>query len=1157
MVGRHAVRLSDLIRLVGEQDSAPTLALEGATAAVLGRVPWFLVFAVVAWLLAGSASGAQQAAPVAAAPPVAGSESARPAVPPAVQEVKPETYYLRDQDGRLVPVLNMPYEEFWRLQQLDVKPNPAGAEPPSYALQELLISGSATATRAELNVTLTLRLQQSGWVRVPLLFSNSILREPPVYEGSGELFLTCDPDGGGYVCWINGPREPTHRLTLKLTAPVRELGNEVRLALQPPRAASSELELRVPIADAAATVSDGSLTVKQEGGETRFLVNGVSGDFQLAWTKAAAAAPVETRPVLRADVKTTIRVEGVREVSGDVRLTVTSLRGAIDSFAVRLPPGTQLFPTQPNQTGYRLTEVAGADESQGTLVQVKLDRAQVDAETVQLLTEMTPAGSGKVPEFEVGGVEVEGAVRQATVIDVVVDGDLSMTAKPGPNVQRTIVPEESRSAIAARYESFRRTHSLRIQVAAQEVQVGVEPFYVLQVEPNRVRLTATLKYKVRGRSAAQVSVQLPNWRVDQIGPDSVVDSDALDREKREPLQIPLKTAAVPDSGEFTLQLDATQEIAEGAGAVSVTLPRPEAKASARAVVAVLPADNVELTIADSDVQGLEKEPFPPQVELPQRQQSPLFFRERSDAKSAVLGAALRLRERAVSVASHATLQVEGSVLRVQQQLDHRVAYEPLRTLELQVTRAMLDSGGLKILEGSHALPFSEVPTDPSGDASGGPPPEATAARHAARVQVDLLAERIGPIDVALQYELPIPAPGLTGTSLIQVPFAVPAANADTVVTTSRLEIDAGQDAQVVLQSGGWEKEDAAGQAEAREKYLSRAFPPDVDLLITRLDRRRRSSTAVQKAWFQTWVGGSRRRVRAVFRVLTDEERLLLRPVDGAQLDAVMLDARPIQPGKDEAGLLAVALPRVAAPQEHVVEIWHSLSEPPPAWGRLTLQTPAIRGAGVTKRVYWQLALPPNQRLLFAPAAMNLEMHWQRRGLFLERFSSLDEQQLERWIGASRQEPLPASAPSYLFSGFGEVAAIEVAVAPRWAIVLVLSGVVLTGGLLLIYVPRLRHPAMLFLLGVGALAVMAAAPDLAALIAQASLLGLLLVLVALALKALVDRRQARPAVVRGTRRPGSESKTAQATLSASKRDGVAMPSTTAAMPAEIPLGEPTP
>ena len=108
-----------------------------------------------------------------------------------------------------------------------------------------------------------------------------------------------------------------------------------------------------------------------------------------------------------------------------------------------------------------------------------------------------------------------------------------------------------------------------------------------------------------------------------------------------------------------------------------------------------------------------------------------------------------------------------------------------------------------------------------------------------------------------------------------------------------------------------------------------------------------------------------------------------------------------------------------------------------------------------------------------------------------------------------------------------------------------------------YVPRLRHPAMLFALGVTALAVMAAAPDLAAQVAQASLLGLLLVLLALALKGIVDWRQARETVVRGTRRPSSDSKTARAGLSASQPEGVTLPSTTAAVPVELSLGEPAP
>ncbi len=301
----------------------------------------------------------------------------------------------------------------------------------------------------------------------------------------------------------------------------------------------------------------------------------------------------------------------------------------------------------------------------------------------------------------------------------------------------------------------------------------------------------------------------PTGEWSKSGPIPWSTPTSLDREKREPLQIPLKTAAVPESGEFTLQLDAIQEIAEGSGAVSITLPRPEAKAATRAVVAVLPADNVELTIADSDLQGLEKEPFPPQVELPVRQQSPLFFRERSDAKSAVLGAALRLRERAVSVASHDQTQGRGdaSAGAAASRLPRR-----LRTLADAGVAGLPRDAGLRRLEDPGGIPGTAVQRSDRGRTLGGGAGQRAAESGAGRparpaCKWICLAERIGQIDVLLQYELPTPAPGLTGTSLMQVPLAVPAAGADTVVTTSRLEIDAGQDAQVQLQSGGWDRED--------------------------------------------------------------------------------------------------------------------------------------------------------------------------------------------------------------------------------------------------------------------------------------------------------------------------------------------------------------
>jgi hypothetical protein len=362
-----------------------------------------------------------------------------------------------------------------------------------------------------------------------------------------------------------------------------------------------------------------------------------------------------------------------------------------------------------------------------------------------------------------------------------------------------------------------------------------------------------------------------------------------------------------------------------------------------------------------------------------------------------------------------------------------------------------------------------------------------------------------------------------------------------------------------LPGEGWERDEPSGGTETRETYLSRSLPSVVDLLITWLDRRRKTSTAVLQVWLQTWLGSALRRDRAVFRVLTDEDRIRVRPADGAQIEHVMLDGRLVPPGKSESGWTAIALPRSAAPQEHVVEVWQSLPRRPSLFGSTSLQSPLIQGTSWTKRVYWEVVLAANQCLLWAPPGLTPEMNWQQQGLWVERRPTLDGRELEQWIGASHQEGMSASLPRYLFSGFGEVETLDIAFATRWAIVLLLSGIALACGLLLIYVPYCRHPAVIFFGGVATLAAMLAVPDLAVATAQASLLGLLLVLLAGALKGLVDYRESRRTVVRGARLASPESKTARAAaVTAPKLDSaVPLPSTTATAPAEFPLGEPAP
>ena len=85
----------------------------------------------------------------------------------------------------------------------------------------------------------------------------------------------------------------------------------------------------------------------------------------------------------------------------------------------------------------------------------------------------------------------------------------------------------------------------------------------------------------------------------------------------------------------------------GAKSLAVTLPQPQASAPASAIIAVLPADNVELIPDNKAMVGLVRQQVAAPLELPPRQQEPLFYR--NEASQAVFAAELRRHAQRISV----------------------------------------------------------------------------------------------------------------------------------------------------------------------------------------------------------------------------------------------------------------------------------------------------------------------------------------------------------------------------------------------------------------------------------------------------------------------------------------------------------------------------
>lgn len=122
----------------------------------------------------------------------------------------------------------------------------------------------------------------------------------------------------------------------------------------------------------------------------------------------------------------------------------------------------------------------------------------------------------------------------------------------------------------------------------------------------------------------------------------------------------------------------------------------------------------------------------------------------------------------------------------------------------------------------------------------------------------------------------------------------------------------------------------------------------------------------------------------------------------------------------------------------------------------------------------------------------------------------EESDLEDLLGATHQDPVPSSTNRYLFVTFGEPHELNVLTTARSLAVLSMSGCALTIGLLLLYVPLIRHPVVLMVGGLTLLGLAAIAPDVATVIGQAAALGVVLIPVAIVTRHLA--RQSRPSVM---------------------------------------------
>lgn len=1058
---------------------------------------------------ASAASATQQVATPPAAPPVSPTPLIvlpPPEQPPSPLEAKPALYYFLNK-GNLQPVVGYSLEDF---EQMIRRKDEAATErrKPDYRFEALAATGTADDQYARIDIKFVMFVDAVGWVRVPLDLQGAVLEKQVDYKGPGKFALQYDAERREYAAWLQGAGDQPHEITLKTVTALEQVSGQRRLRLNLPRAWTSSLSLGVSEANVVAQVSTGAVldSVAAEGKGSRIKASGIGGAFQLTWgVVESASRRFQVLLEAKADV---LAVVDARSISYETEMTVNSFGGEFDSFLVQLPPNAVLV--EEELADIELTKRPAKPNDRAITYQVRRLSGSAKSMTVKLkaLRSLEQSKGGR-EMFDFGGFEVD-AVRQWGFLGVAVDGDWQLLWGERSRVRQvdTIPPFLRNREGAAIFEYFGRPFSLQARLVPRETRVSIDPEYNVEVTGRRAFLTAKLKYRVGGAKVFALPVQMPDWQVDEVGPDEIVDARAVVLGQASPLTIAL---VQPSIGDFEIVVRAHRDIPADAKEISLPLPKPVANVVGPATFNVHAADNVELSPRDSLHTGLTRR----KRSDVKSTGSGTTWNYSADAADAAFKANIRVLSRSILVRANTQLLLSREGGEARQTFTYTVAREPLDALEFDVPIRLTDKGRLVLKIGNEPISWVVVEED-----AGNP-------KKPARIRVQLPMPKIGTFDVTANYPIPEEQPVSQASIPLRVPLLAPI---DGEVDENVLRVADVDGLTLQHFDDTWTKaaDKAGASAAARGEMVLRSetASPETTLRISWDDPTPIHDVIVERLWIQTIVMGATRQERAVFRFTSSAPTVEVKLPAGATgptatVNGTIADfAEPISQRS-----LVLRLPtNSAAPAATSAQSSASASAgsrerrfvldlryrtvATDAGSDVSFDPPTIERAAAVRNVYRQVALVADQYLLAADDDYVPEYSWSWDGVFLVRRPPLSQADLENWCGARHETPLPERANVYLFSSFGAVPELAATTVRRTTIVLAASGIVLAFCLCLLYVARLRHPALLILLAVGVAAGGAMNPGFAPIAIQGAALGAVLAFTALLLDRNFVRRHGR-------------------------------------------------
>jgi hypothetical protein len=627
-----------------------------------------------------------------------------------------------------------------------------------------------------------------------------------------------------------------------------------------------------------------------------------------------------------------------------------------------------------------------------------------------------------------------------------------------------------------------------------------------------------LAYQVFGSRAFDFRVDVNDWEItgDPIKSGGLVDPDRVEVTERNILLLPLSQAA-SRRAEITFSL--RRPVTHDAPRLEIPLPTPIADSVGTGELIVRAAPEIDVLPDLSSSTGLTAAPAIPTSVVGAVDENGTELHFRTLLPSAVFVADRANRARDVTATAATQIELAQDFAQVEQRFDYLVRYEPIGELVFEAPEAFAQDSELDIQlvsavsAGDSAteepgVPLHVHPRDESADALG------TGSRE---FRVMLPQPRLGRFSVKVRYRRPQPR-----VSSTDVPYTIPLCHPqDGKTTTHRATVRAPKNFVVGLDSSGDEsawRAAAQGENAAANRTFEYAAGGDEMYLPLSIRIGRpvlASDTIVDRVWLQTWFTREWMQNRAAFHFRTagNQATVELPPDAGAAELEVLLNGEPAELVSRAPGRIAIRLPQsnnentavTSSPiGAHTLELRYRQPYQHSLLTRHRLTPPQIEGSTALSQVYWQIVLPGDEHIVHSPQEVVTASRWQWLGTFWGREPLKSQPQLEEWAGATEQPPPPAANNQYLYTGLLPVASIELVSGPRWLVVSAASAGVLALVLGWIYVPAARRSWMVAAAAVALVVAAITYPAAALLLAQASVVGLILAVLAVALSRLVAR-----------------------------------------------------